>query len=47
MVIVGTQISQAHLQERLVKFVVLAAELHFPGGIDIEKFTATQAFPGT
>ena len=47
MAIVGPQISQSHLLEGLVKFVVLAAELHFPCRIDIEKFAATQAFPGT
>jgi hypothetical protein len=46
MAIVGTQISQSHLQEGLAKFVVLTAKLHFPGCIDIEKFAATQAFPG-
>jgi hypothetical protein len=47
MAIVGTQISQSHLTKGFTKFVILAAKLHFPCRIDIEKFTTTQAFPGT
>jgi hypothetical protein len=47
MALIGLQVGERHLQQGLLKFMVLTAELYLTGGIDIEKLTATQAFPGS
>ena len=45
MPVIRTQISQGHLKQWLVKFLILTAELHFACGIDIEELTPPQTFP--
>jgi hypothetical protein len=44
--VIRTQISQGHLKQWLVKFLILTAELHLACGIDIEELTPPQTFPG-
>jgi len=46
MAVVGAEIGNGHVQQRLAKFPILAAKLHLARCIDVEELAAAETFPG-